>query len=123
MAIVDTNLGKKNIFTAYDENSVSVDGKNYTNNVLLLHNQLIENWTNATFATLTEEDFAMLGNFDVEIILLGTGKTQQFPSAHLLQSLIAKNKAVDAMTTHAACRTYNLLVGDYRRVLAAILVK
>ena len=53
------------------------------------------------------------------VILIGTGKTQQFPSAAIWQKLVANGVGFEVMTTDSACRTYNVLLGDARKVAAA----
>ena len=58
---------------------------------------------------------------DAEIILLGTGKLLRFPSPELMQSLMQARKGIEVMDTQAACRTFNVLAGEKRKVAAALL--
>lgn len=58
---------------------------------------------------------------DIEILILGTGKTHQFPPAEIRKLFIKHHIALETMETGAACRTYNILVSEDRRVAAAII--
>ena len=55
-------------------------------------------------------------------MLLGTGARQRFPHPRLLKPLTEAGIGCEAMTSQAACRTYNILMSEGRRVLAAILL-
>jgi len=89
--------------------------------LIVLPYQLIEKWTPASFSTLSRADFDFLATLDAEIILLGTGKLLRFPSPELMQSLMQARKGIEVMDTQAACRTFNVLAGEKRKVAAALL--
>ena len=110
-----------NTFTAYGEDYVSVNAVRHQDNLIVLPYQLIEKWTPASFSTLSRADFDLLAPLDAEIILLGTGKLLRFPSPELMQSLMQARKGIEVMDTQAACRTFNVLAGEKRKVAAALL--
>ena len=110
-----------NTFTAYGEDYVSVNAVRHQDNLIVLPYQLIEKWTPASFSTLSRADFDFLATLDAEIILLGTGKLLRFPSPELMQSLMQARKGIEVMDTQAACRTFNVLAGEKRKVAAALL--
>ncbi len=110
-----------NTFTAYGEDYVSVNAIRHQANLIVLPYQLIEKWTPASFSTLSRADFDFLATLDAEIILLGTGKLLRFPSPELMQSLMQARKGIEVMDTQAACRTFNVLAGEKRKVAAALL--
>jgi uncharacterized protein len=56
-----------------------------------------------------------------EVIVLGTGPNQQFPSPGLIAEVLRMGIGMEVMDTRAACRTYNILASEYRRVVAALL--
>jgi uncharacterized protein len=58
-----------------------------------------------------------------ELILIGTGSRQHFPKPELLKALIQAKIGFEIMDSQAACRTYNILVGEGRRVLLALIVE
>ncbi len=110
-----------NTFTAYGEDYVSVNAVRHQDNLIVLPYKLIEKWTPASFSTLSSADFDFLATLDAEIILLGTGKLLRFPSPELMQSLMQARKGIEVMDTQAACRTFNVLAGEKRKVAAALL--
>ncbi len=109
-------------FTAYGDDYIDVNGKRYQTNVALLPGQMLPEWTTASFETLTEADFARLAELAPEILLIGTGKSLRFPPPALMQPLMAARIGYEVMDTHAACRTYNILAAEGRKVAAAILL-
>lgn len=110
-----------NTFTAYGEDYVSVNAVRHQDNLIVLPYRLIEKWTPASFSSLSRADFDLLATLDAEIILLGTGKLLRFPSPELMQSLMQARKGIEVMDTQAACRTFNVLAGEKRKVAAALL--
>ncbi len=109
-------------FTAYGDDYVDVNGKRHAANVAVLPNRLLPAWTSASVETLSEADFAILAGLEAEILLLGTGNTLRFPSPALLQPLMAARIGLEVMDNRAACRTYNILAAEGRKVAAAILL-
>jgi uncharacterized protein len=57
------------------------------------------------------------------VVLLGTGARQRFPAPVLMRSLIDRGIGVEVMDTHAACRTYNILMAEGRDVAAALILE
>ena len=111
----------QNAFTAYGEGYVSVNAIRHTSNLVVLPDRLIPNWTQASFATLKVTDFELLASLDAEIILLGTGNQLRFPQPELLRPLIQAQKGLEVMDIQAACRTYNVLVSEGRKVAAGLI--
>jgi uncharacterized protein len=111
-----------NTFTAYGEGYVSVNGIRHNHNVTVLPERLIAEWTKADFNSLTVADFEFLAGLDAEIILFGTGKQLRFPRPELMQPLVQAQKGLEVMDLQAACRTYNILLSEGRKVAAALLL-
>ena len=109
-----------NIITAYGDDYVSVNGARRDSNVIVTASE-VRAWNAADFAHLTAENFAELAALDVEIVLLGTGSRQRFPHPRLTAPLGQAKIGVEVMDTKAACRTYNILVAEGRRVALALL--
>ena len=109
-----------NAFTAYGEGYVMVNGERFEANVIVLPEKLLP-WSAAAFDALTAEDFEIFLDMKLEILLLGTGPRQRFPHPRLTQALAAQRVGVEAMDLQAACRTYNILMAEERRVAAALL--
>ena len=111
-----------NTFTAYGDGYVSVNGIRHSCNLAVLPERLIPQWTQATFDSLRVEDFELLASLDAEIILLGTGNLLRFPTADLMRPLARAQKGLEVMDLPAACRTYNVLMGEGRKVAAGLLL-
>lgn len=79
-------------------------------------------WSATDFDSLTAAHFDYFLELQPEVILLGTGARQQFAHPNLYRELIHAGIAIEFMDTPAACRTYNILVAEDRKVAAAVLV-
>ena len=80
-------------------------------------------WAPARFDALALEHFALLAALEVEVVLLGTGARQRFPAPGLTEPLRAARVGLEVMDVAAACRTYNILLAEERRVAAALLLE
>jgi uncharacterized protein len=109
-----------NAFSAYGEGFVRVGEQRYERNLIVTTDRVLP-WAAASFEALSEADFAPLLGLGVDIVLLGTGASQRFPHPRLTRALAAQRIGVEAMDLQAACRTFNILVAEERRVAAALL--
>lgn len=112
----------QNIFTAHGAGYVTVSGLSFEHSIVVTPEQVFTDWQPHSFDALGESDFAYLLAMKPEIVLLGTGAQQRFPHPRLYQQLTAAGIGVESMDTPAACRTYNILMGEDRKVVAAILL-
>ncbi len=109
--------------TAYDAGYVAVNGRKLTRSFLLTPRSLNEEWPASSIETLGPEHIAAIAALESPIVLLGTGARQRFPSAAVLRPLIERRVGVEIMDTHAACRTYNILMAEGRDVAAALIIE
>ena len=109
-----------NTITGYGEGYVVVNGERRDSSVVVLPDR-IESWQVSQFEGLTESDFVFLKNLGAEIVLLGTGSRQRFPHPRLTAALAQAGIGLEVMDVQAACRTYNILVAEERKVAAALL--
>jgi uncharacterized protein len=109
-----------NTITAYGDGYVMVNSQRFEANLIVLPEQILP-WDVAGFGALKDTDFQVFFDLKLEILLLGTGPKQRFPHPRLTQALAAKRVGVEAMDLQAACRTYNILMAEERRVAAALL--
>ncbi len=93
-----------------------------TNSLIIMPHCLMSDWAPRTIDDLAEHHFEILKK-PPQILLLGTGAAQHWPSASILGSLSNQGIAVEVMDTAAACRTYAILASDGRNVGAALLVE
>ncbi len=112
--------GAVNTFTGYGEGYVMLNARRRETSVVVLPERVVE-WPARSFDALTLEDFSFLLELNAEIVLLGTGARQRFPHPRLTRSLAAAGVGLEVMDVQAACRTYNILVAEGRKVAAALL--
>lgn len=113
----------RQIIQRYGADGIKVSGKIYDGAVLVFPEMTLD-WSAAkSFADLSIDTFAQLSerSDDIDVVLLGTGNKGEFFPPKLRQLLKDKGLSVDAMDTGAACRTYNVLMAEGRRVIAALL--
>jgi uncharacterized protein len=80
-------------------------------------------WGPDNFANLTEEHFAALAAVECDVLLLGTGGHQHFPTPAQMRPLLEARRGIEVMSTAAACRTYNVVLAEGRIVAAALFVE
>jgi len=110
-----------NFITASDGPTIQVNEDRHAAPLIVMAHQLVNSWPPQHFDELAAEHFTMLAQLGVEIILLGTGAKQRFPHPRLTRALMEQRIGIEVMDTGAACRTYNILVGEGRSVAAALL--
>ncbi|HEX4944663.1 MAG TPA: Mth938-like domain-containing protein [Usitatibacteraceae bacterium] len=113
----------RNLFTAYGEGYVDVNGTRHRANVVVSADAVEPAWSEGPLEALTEAHMDRLAAARPEIVLLGSGATFRFPPPALLAPLHRAGIGVEVMDTRAACRTYNILLGEGRRVVAALIVE
>lgn len=116
------NPGETRLFTAHGPGHVMINGERYDHSVVVLAEAVREDWNVASFDELEEQHFSYFLALEPDVLLLGTGARQRFPHPRLYSALTDAGIGVECMDTPAACRTYNILVAEDRRVVAAILV-
>ncbi len=121
MKLHTTNTAGLNLFTAYGDDYAAVNQEKHQKNIILLPDSIVPEWTTATVISLTEADMQILLGLGTEIILLGTGKRLRFPPGELLRPFAQAGIGLDVMDLQAACRTYNILAAEGRKVAAALL--
>lgn len=111
------------IIQSYGDGKFRISEKQYDHSVLLLPDQIIP-WAPNDVNNLNLNDFEEVLNVEplVELLLLGCGKTTCFVPSELREELNEKGVALEPMDTGAACRTYNVLLGEDRRVAAALIL-
>ena len=116
-----TNISGINLFTGYGEGYVMINKQRHEQNLVVLRDRLVTDWQPAGFDDLTAEHFALLAELKPEIVLLGTGALLRCPQPELTRALIEARIGLEVMDLQAACRTYNFLAAEERKVAAALL--
>jgi uncharacterized protein len=118
-----SNAAGVNTITAQGPDHVQVNATRYARSLVILPDQVLPDWPVAGFEDLVAEHLLPLVEKKPEIVLLGTGARHRFPHPALYAGLIQAGIGVEVMTTGAACRTYNILVAEGRRVAAALIIE
>ncbi len=111
-----------NSISAYASGQVTVNGEAITTSVIVTPKRIIHDWLPAVFEEMQAAHLERFARLDPEIILIGTGDTLRFPPAAWTAAYLARGIGVEVMDTAAACRTYNVLLSEDRRVVAALLI-
>ena len=111
-----------NLIQAYRQGEIIVNERKISRSVVITADEIIE-WPPQHFADITPEHLDRLADYRPEIVILGTGKRQQFPPPHFPVGLQTQGIGVEVMNTDAACRTFNVLMSEGRRVVAAIILE
>lgn len=120
MKFVLDNTSEGHAIQRYEPGAIIVNQVVYRKSLIVMPERVISDWAPSCLSEMTEEDFRMLADLSPEIVLLGTGREQEFPHPSLIQPLMEQRIGLEVMDTAAACRTYNILMVEGRRVTAAL---
>jgi uncharacterized protein len=110
---------------AYDPGWVQVNGVRFTSSLVIssLPDSPPTAWGPTRFEALGAPDFEALASLGAELIVFGSGQKLRFAKPQWLISLMSQGIGVETMDTAAACRTYNILASEGRKVVAALLIE
>jgi uncharacterized protein len=111
-----------NIVTGYGPGYVAVNRVRYEHSLVVLPNRIITDWNADLDIQTKSESIALLTTLGADILLIGTGEALRFPPAQALRPLIDAKVGFEVMDTNAACRTYNILMAENRKVAAALIL-
>lgn len=107
--------------TAYDDQGVEINAVRFSHSLFVLPESPPVAWPAESFDALTAEHFAQIDATNPDVVILGTGRRQRFIHPKLTAALTARRIGVECMDNRAACRTYNILMGEGRRVALALI--
>ncbi|MEN9867191.1 MAG: hypothetical protein RL748_2781 [Pseudomonadota bacterium] len=108
--------------TAYDTDSVDINARRYTHSVLLMPELPPEHWEINAFEQLRPDHFRAILAHNPELIILGTGSRQHFIHPRLQAEVTGHRIGLESMDNQAACRTYNILMAEGRKVALALIL-
>jgi uncharacterized protein len=117
------HLAGTNAITRHDPGALWVGNQRFDRSLLVPWRGEVKSWAPARVDQLTAEDFEAVLAMKPELVIFGSGPRLRFVSPSLLRSLIERGIGVETMDTHAACRTYNVLVAEGRSAVAALLLE
>ncbi|HEU4622458.1 MAG TPA: Mth938-like domain-containing protein [Burkholderiaceae bacterium] len=116
------SAGPLNTVTAYGDGFIEITKVRHTQSLIVFPEGDVVPWPVEVERSLEIADFSAVLAYAPEILVLGTGARQRFPHGRVAAALAAKRIGVEAMDTQAACRTYNILVAEGRKVAAALIL-
>jgi uncharacterized protein len=113
---------QRRVIEGYGAGSFKVSGRSYEGSVIVMADRVLT-WPVASLEAVALESFAPMRSVapDLELLLLGTGARFALAPPRLRQALREVGIVLEAMATPAACRTYNILIAEDRKVAAALL--
>jgi uncharacterized protein len=115
------NTGQQNVVTMHGDGYVEINARRHEHSVML-GTAVIEPWPVANIRELTPADLEAAALHAPEVLIIGTGRHFTFPPPQALRPLVAARIGHEVMDTPAACRTYNVLLGEGRKVMAVLIV-
>ena len=117
-----TQAEGNNLITGFEHGAVFVNHQRHTQSLIVTPQSLETEWGATSFDALNMSHFAVVAELAPEVVILGTGATHRFIHPRVIIALTQKNIPVECMTTDAACRTYNILMSEGRKVAAALIL-
>lgn len=122
MQFTRENENEANAILSCTDREVRLRGRSIAVSVIVTRDAVIEDWQPPDLASLAIADFAALLELRPEVVLLGTGERQRLPSPALYADFAALGIGLEVMDNRAACRTYNVLLGEFRDVAVALML-
>ena len=119
----DSRNAALNTVTGYSQAGIEINAIEYTHSVLLLPEGPVTAWNVANVQAIDSIHIDTMAQFLPELIVLGTGLKQHFLHPALQARLVSQRIGIEVMNTAAACRTYNILMAEGRKVLGALIVE
>ncbi len=118
----DRNDATLNIITAVTPSAISVNAQSHQGSLIVPWRGEVQAWACRDVDELTAGHFEQVSKMEPEVVLLGTGVRLRFAPPALLRSLMVRRIGIETMDTAAACRTYNILAGEGRSVVALLML-
>ena len=122
MKLHESDTKKYQTVTGYDASGVEINAERYNYSLIVLPEVPPRAWNAPTFEAITAEHFDLIGQDDPDVVILGTGERQRFIHPRLTAALTMRRIGVECMDSQAACRTYNILMGEGRKVTLALII-
>ena len=115
------DTAEPHLINSYEPGRVRIGERWLAGSLIASPERLIEGWSVGAPAAVKVADLEPALALEPEIVLLGTGSTLVWPEEDLMDALAARGVGIEIMSTPAACRTFNVLVNERRRVVAALI--
>ncbi len=121
MKLHNTSTQQYQTVTSYEENGVEINLIPFNTSLVVLPEIAPAPWSVSSFDALTIENFEQINAISPDVVILGTGMRQRFVHPRLTAPLTARRIGVECMDNQAACRTYNILMAEGRKVALALI--
>ncbi len=122
MELVQERPDFEYVLRGADGGRVLVNALALTSSCIVAPNALVTDWPVTTVAELDDAALAALFDLQPDVILLGTGERQAFPPARVMAAVLQRGIGLEPMANAACARTYNVLAGEGRKVVAAFVL-
>jgi len=122
MKFSEADRGNGHLINGYEPGRVVVDGQSYREGLIVSPECIVEDWGPAAAAALTVEHIGALLALSPQVIVIGTGRRQVFPNPAVYAAATECGVGVEIMDTGAACRTYNIVMAEGRRIAAGLII-
>jgi uncharacterized protein len=123
MKLHTSSTEKYQTVTGYDHTGVEINAQRFDYSVLVMPEVAPRPWNVTRFEDLTAAHFEQIAADKPDVVILGTGERQRFVHPRLVTSLSSQRIGVESMDSHAACRTYNILMGEGRKAVLALIIE
>ena len=110
------------VIQSYQQEGVNINGKLYRDSLVVSQTSLDSQWPVQSIDDLDTEILQQLLSHEPEVILVGTGQRLRFPHPRIYAPVVSQGVGIEFMDSGAVCRTYNILLAEDRRVVAAIII-
>ncbi len=122
MKFIEPDISNGFLISTYEPGHIRVGGSSYRSSLIVAPNRVLDHWRPESAEHIEPADFTPVLALEPEIVILGTGSSQVFPDPAVYALAINRGVGLEIMDTGAACRTYNVLMSEDRRVVAALIM-
>lgn len=122
MRFSEADIGSGHRIQGYEPGRILIGGRSYRSGLILTPERIVDGWGPADPAQLSVDHVAVLVDLAPQVIVIGTGERQVFPAPSVYAGAMRSGIGVEIMDTGAACRTYNILMAEGRKIVAGLIV-
>jgi len=122
MQLTEHHAGGRFEIRAVESGRIRIQDQDYTASLILSPEELVPDWPPRRIEDVTDAHLQALLDMDPEVVLLGTGEATRFPPARVFAMFQSRGIGLEVMDTRSACRTYNVLASELRRVVAGLML-
>jgi uncharacterized protein len=122
MKFAEAHIDGAHLIQGYEFGRIFIGARTYRQGLIVSPERIVTGWGPGCAADLAREHFEALLELDPQVIIVGTGENQFFPDPRTYLATSRLGFGIEFMDTGAACRTYNILVSEGRKVVAGLII-